>query len=434
MTQSKYREVVQYLERQRKARNLKVEELACEGLSPSTIRRIFSLKYFLKEEKLRLLCRQFGYQLEEITQILGYENLHQLNQNLEDIETDIETKVDLKQSISELDEISQNLDDDHLYAQVIHYLKAKAYFYQGPHCFDQAEKEALCAIGASEKHESSDMNIAGCAHNILSNIYYKTKGLKSAYLEVSKAIDKFNLNGKRVDIYFLSLMNKASYLEKMDRIREAEDILTYLVENISRITKAWRQANIYEQQARVKMENRQYEEALKYCRLGERIAIDNGLDDRIFELRIVRGNIHEKKEELDEAINMYKRALKLQSKLPSESPLLLTGYAHIGDVYRRQRNFEQAKKYLVKALDIKDDSVRYVHALEAFARLCIDQDQLGQAVDPLKEALKLSAAQGLKKKEQEICLLLAQCYEFTDQTQFLKYQHLYYRLGLEAQK
>lgn len=434
MTQSKYREVVQYLERQRKTRNLKVEELACEGLSPSTIRRIFGLKSFLKEEKLRLLCRQFGYQLEEVAQILGYEDLNKLRQKLEEIESDIETKIDLEQSILELEEIKQNIDTDHLYAQVLCYLKAKAYFYAGPQYYDQSEKEALNAISVAEKHESNAMNIISCARNILSNIYYKTKGLKSAYDEIVKAVDLFDLEGERMDVYFLSLMNKASYLEKLDRIREAEDILSYLIENISQITKAWRQANIYEQQARVKKENRQYKEALEYIRLGEKIAIDNSLYDRIFELRIVKANIFEQQGEFDNAISMYKRALKLQTKLPEKSPLLLTGYTYLGDLHRRKREFDEAKRYLAMALNIKYESHRYVHALEAYARLCIDQDQLGQAVNPLKEALKLSAAQGLKKKEQEICLLLAQCYEFTDQTQFLKYQHLYYRLGLEAQK
>jgi tetratricopeptide (TPR) repeat protein len=433
MAKCKYREIAKFLERQIKERGLRVENIACKGLSASTIRRILRGEISLKEEKIRLLCHQLGYQLEEVAQLLGHEDLTKIKERLDEIDLDIELRIDLRQSIAELDDVAENMSTNHLYMQVIHYLKAKAFFYSGQKWYDEAEKEALHALDVANIHQGNKMNIASCALNLLSNIYYKTKGVKSAYDTIIRSIDQFDLEGENIGRYYMALVNKASYLEKMDRLRDAEEILEYLIGNISNMTHELTKVTVHELYAQVKRQQKQFDDALRFARKGLAIACMNQFHDRAFELWAVIGQTHEDLGQLDSAQNAFQRALRLENHIKQKS-LLLSVYTHLGNLHRRKHEVIQSKHYFEMALKMEVDDTRYIDTLEGYARLCIETDQPSQAIEPLKKAMRLAATQGIKSKEQDICLLLAECLEFIDQDQFLKYQHLFYRISVEAKK
>lgn len=431
MTHDRLKEVGAFLKRQREAKGLRPEDLVTKGLSKTTIRRIEAGKDLVREGKVRLYCQQLGYEFREVCEILGYRDMGRLKKRLEEIEFDIDLAINLDQSFDELKEIASNLEPDHPYIPSVHFLKAKAHFYAGR--YEKAENEAVTAIELSQKHQDTQMNIESISRNILSNVYYWQNRLKDSFEEIERAIERFDTSGDNHDRYHMMLLNKAVLLHKLGRLRDAEDILDYLLKEGKNIDRAALKASVYELQAEVKRQNKQYEQALQFAREGLKIVAMNQLYSRAFELWIVVGNIYEDLGDPDSAKSAYLRALKLEGKLP-DSTMIGTGYACLGNLYRRQKDFKTAKIYFDKALTFESDDISFIDTLVGIAQLFLDQGMKESAIRPLQKALDMATIQGMTQKQYDICLLLTQCFEGIDNVQYINHLKLFHRISLELKR
>lgn len=318
-----------------------------------------------------------------------------------------------------------NIPSKHPYMMVVEFLKGKTYFYAKK--YNKAEKALRRAIDLADKHinEYAHLNIITSAYNVLSNVfYYAWHRYEQALEAANEAAALFVEGGERQIEYYMSLVNKSVYLEKLKRLTEAEKIVRFLWENLQKIYKSDTQAAVCELMARICKHNKQYQEAREAIQMGIDISRRNNLPHRASDLLLVWGSIHEEHGEEKQAEQSYLRALKF---LPT-----IRVYNALGNLYLNNRVFEKALDAFSKSLefDVSETRPHYVDALIGIGKVHILQGQKGMAVEPLEKAESL--VDDMKEKKREIQSLLAECYKDVDPAKYLYYLEKAQNIQLEA--
>ncbi|MBA4544733.1 tetratricopeptide repeat protein, partial [Thermoactinomyces daqus] len=270
------------------------------------------------------------------------------------------------------------------------------------------------------------------SYNILANVAYVRNELTSALELIEQAIDLFDREGERQEQYYVFLMNKVSYLEKLDRLEEGETIIEEVITNSHKLIKAKNRANSYELYAKV-MFKKSPRKALEIATHGLFIASENFLPERVIELRTLLGDIYKKLGKLDDAKIEYEEALSLFDHVQTKS-LFVSAYTSLGYLQLKSGELEQAKYSFSQAVKIgkeKEDS-RYLDALIGLAQWYITVGRSNEAIPSLKKALEIAQHQGNKHKQLKIILKLTQCYQ-SDRGQFFNYLESLQRNLLELE-
>lgn len=381
-------------------------------LSAATISRIEKGWTSVSEESVEAYAKALGFNFDQLKNMfIPSEDIVHIKRKLSMVEYCVEQRhfesidADLKQLC---------IPEDHPLQQVIHYIKGKAFFYMRK--FDRSERELEKAISLSEKYADrfGHLNIVGCAYNILSNIYYWTKGVQPALEASQKSVKSFDLSGERLDILQMSLVNHANFLGKAEHYGQAEEALREIREKHWPITRPLVRAKFFELLAEQKRRNKEYEEALDCAYESLRIAGDDNLTDQGVHALLVIGDIHNDLGESDQAKISYENALRFKDKVKHKA-LVADAYARLGRLFTYLHEFSKAEESFQKANEVPDvDDYRQCTILLGVGDLLVKQQKFESAIPPLSQSLKLSRIHRLKEKEYDALSLLSDCYYHID--------------------
>jgi tetratricopeptide (TPR) repeat protein len=338
-----------------------------------------------------------------------------------DLEANGATNPDIISSLlKELDVIP--LPENHPYYQVVHYVRAKALFYIKK--YERSKKELKKAISLAQKYSAhfSHLNIEGCAYNILSNLtYWSEKDVPSALDYIDHAIESFRLDGERLGTYYMSLANKASFLENAGLFVDSGKIAEQLLPDRQKIERPLTKAAFCELIAKHRKRNKQYEQALDFANEGLQVASDSGQFDRAFLLLVTIGTIYKAMRKPVQAENTFRKALLFSPKVKNKA-LPIEAYNELGYLFMEQGQLEQAAKAFDNAMAVEaDDDRRKCKTMLGVGDLLLKQGKHLGASKPYHQALELAIKTRMKKREFDATLGLVRSYKHTDKEKYYIY-------------
>lgn len=382
------------------------EELSDERISVSTISLIErgvshvsedTVKYYV--EKLRLT--------EQIYNTMSPTRREEENtkKRLYDIESLI-SAIDPETALRRLNELEiQTYNRPYL-----EYIKGRCYFEM--HDLKNSKKHFTNAIKIYNHviHEIQELrktNILAASENELSRIYYYENNLQKALEHADKGIQSYVNGGERPNTRFYLYVNKAMYLERLDK---NEDALA-CIESLENTTKPEEQ-DIYQVSVKIIVHVRiklskilyklhLYKKAQVKAEEGLKIARANSLFSEIFTLQSILGDIYKGQANIKKAIYHYQTALEFKKYL-DKNPELIDVYLNLGEIYMNIDK-QQAKRYLKKAVDLsKDYHELSIESLNKLGIYYISQKKYEKALRTFQKALDVKET---KETLYNICLI-----------------------------
>ncbi len=413
-------QIGELLRKKRKELGLRLEDLADEQISPSTISNIERGMPHVNSEKVDYLSNKLGINLDELPDLLDEEK-----QKLKEIRlklTYIESVIDLvsnEKCYANLKNL--NLPNNHPYASTFHYLKGKYFFNK--HKWNKAQTHFLEAIRLEDQSpELNKSNIKAASLNELARTYYFQNELEKALKYTEDGIESFVESGERKYCKHILLVSKAVYLEKLDRIDESQSTLNMLWEQKAEIESLDVILNMYELKATILKKLKSFDEAIKAAKDGIDIARINKVHNRSVELLTTLGGIYIETGDLQAAEKSFVAALCIKEKLDKEY-LLIPAYTQIGLVYLEQNRLKEALEHIKEAVKIGEkanDAIRYSSALIALGDYYQKNNNPREAIHYYQKALNMARKHTQGHQEREIWFKLAQCWNEIDKNEFHK--------------
>jgi len=219
--------------------------------------------------------------------------------------------------------------------------------------------------------------------------YILLKGdLKTTIEKLNKAISLFEKNNelkglaKAYSLKSIALGRLNKNKERIEHLDKAKEIYTKLNDKDGLISIYLNIANAY-------IDGGKYIQALNV--LEERAKLDPKEDGSNFYVEIYYGNIYYNLNQIEEAINHYKKSVLIAHQykmLDSE----ITGLTHLAESYQKQKNIPEAKSYYFQALDLAKHSnlmVEEADALKGMTDLYESEQDYKNAFVSLKQYKKI---------------------------------------------
>ncbi|SEN07514.1 helix-turn-helix domain-containing protein [Lihuaxuella thermophila] len=427
-------QIGELLRKKRKELGLRLEDLADEQISPSTISNIERGMPHVNSEKVNYLSNKLGINLDELPELLDEEK-----QKLREIKlklTYIENVIDLVSNEKCFANLKRlNLPHNHLYASTVQYLKGK--YYMNKQKWNKAQNHFLEAIRLEDQSpELNKSNIKAASLNELARAYYFENRLEEALEYTEDGIKCFVENGERKYVKYILLVSKAVYLEKLDRIDEAQSTLQMLWEEREEIASLEVILNMYELKAAILKKLKSFDEAIRAAKEGIDIARINKVHNRSVELLITLGGIYMETGDLEAAEKSFVAALCIKEKLDKEY-LLIPAYTQIGMVYLEQNKLEEALEHIKEAVKIGEkanDALRYSPALIALGDYHQKNGDPKEAIRYYQKALDLARKHMQGHQERELWFKLAQCWNQIDKNEFHRCMERLFMIEVQLNK
>ncbi|TCS94670.1 helix-turn-helix transcriptional regulator [Hazenella coriacea] len=408
------------LRKKRKELGLRMEDLADEQISPSTISNIERGMPNVNDEKVNYFANKLGLCLEKLPELMIEEK-----EKEEKIKTRliyIENIIDLMGADKGLEQLKTiSIHSSHPLAAVIYFLKGKCYFQKKN--WQKAQNYFFESIRLVERTaELKQTNIKAGSLNEIARILYFINDLDQALKYVDEGLEVFVEGGERCYYKHVLLVCKVIYLEKLNRTEEALRWLDAMWSQIHEIENIEVILTMYEMRAIILQKLKLLEESVSYAQKGIELARINKMYERSFELWTTLGSTYIKLGDLDEAENCFLTALNLKEKMRKEY-LYISVYTQLGLVYLEQNKWCQAQSVLEEALQIgqrTNNALRFNEALIALGDCFLKQGLINEALVPYSRALEQSQQHGFHNQEHEVLIKLGQCWEKKDPEQFRK--------------
>jgi tetratricopeptide (TPR) repeat protein len=411
----------EWVKKERKRKGFKrQEDLVDDVLSQSVISYIESGNGQVSESKCIYLLERLGVDPKKLEEFA----LPLVQKDDSDYREEIELKLIAAENIIDLvgpDEGNAvlkglSLPEDPKYLATKNYLTGKMYFLQQN--WSKAYYHFYRAIdmihGASVL---SYTNIETVCYHELSRIEYSQNHFQKAVALSEKALSTYNPEGERSYIYDTILVSQVIYLEKVNRIGDAQKLLDKMNQH-RRLSSAYylsrgkeASLNAFEMHAKFLQKGKQYPQAIELALKGIELARIDKMFERSFELWTTLGSIYSEMDKLNLAECCFKTALNLKVHI-KRTYLFAYVYTQLGKLYdkqgesgRAEREFKQAIKYSRKT----NNRDREVDALLGLGQCYLGQEKYDEALEQLKEALELAKELGLEEKKKYLLLLIGQC-------------------------
>jgi tetratricopeptide (TPR) repeat protein len=404
--------IAQLFRERRRELKLKLEDLADESVSVSTISNIERVVANVTNEKIIYLGNRLGFNSDELPDFS-----HDTVEGLEDVEFDFLTIESLMESNPKkaLDDLGDlNLKKDHPLSYLFHFLSGKCYFNLRD--LAQAEIHFLEAINLLN-HQSPQLkksNIISASYYELSRTVYYKNELKSALKYTQEGLNHFIDEGEKQHYKHFLLAGKSVYLEKLDRLEESMRDLD-LLDRLGTISSNEVKLIVCEQRSKILKKFKMYDEAIDCAKKGIRMAHVTKTYDRELDLWTLLGCMYVEIENLTVAEKCFITALELKEKMNKEY-LFVTTYTQLGILYTKQEKWVESQNKLEVAVNIgqkTNDGLRYTQALVALAD-CLEKQKLySEAIQTYKKALKVAKTHSFISLEQELNHKLGTCYKRT---------------------
>jgi tetratricopeptide (TPR) repeat protein len=394
------------LRTERSKRKLRLEDVANENLSITTISNIerglpnvIMAKYVMYAELLGLAEKLFGIvsesELEE----------RRIKQRLNDIEEMLNTDPD--KALSSLNELNKekNILKMSTFAPIAHYLYGKCYLENRknnkvPTKAKEHFSTAVKTIDTIPSLENS--NYKAVILNELSIIAYLKSDYKQALNYVEDGLQAFVTDEGKPDRKYSLLLNKTIYLDELGHYEKSlrglekmqEEIQQLKQENydLFRLIKVETLIQMYSMFADVLTQMNRPETALEYAEEGIDIARINQNYRRLFVLWTIVGTAYSKMENDEEAERYYVKALDIRKKAPTSQKFPFC-YMNYGNLLIKLNRLPEAKEYIEEAIKISksvNNQSYYTRSLLVSGKWHLQKKMYSEAINIYTEVEQLA--------------------------------------------
>lgn len=411
-------EMGELIRKRRKERKLRLEDLADEHISPATISNIERGVPHVNPDKIQYLMDKLDLDMDNISKLIVNEQkqLQKLRFQL----TAIETMQDMghsREAVRRLDEL--DLEDNHPFSPIYYLIKGRHYLDSGR--YRRAERSFFNVIRLSNlTPHGQKSNLEATGYYELGRVNHAQNLLSQALQYVDNGLQAFKPDGDHGEIRFKLYQSKALYLETMNRVGEAIQVVDHVWKDLSQTRDLDTLLRFYRIRTDLLCRIGMTEEAMEIAKEGLEIARHNCINQRTFELWCSLGSVYLTKTAWDEAELCYNLALKLRGKIEDESAIILI-FTRLGILYMNQGKWEQGEKMLSEAIALGDRLAHYPLLIEALMATGTFYHQRGESQYGLpyfEKAFQLSKRYGTIKKQYMALFHLAQCCEKLDRQKF----------------
>ncbi|WP_164491742.1 helix-turn-helix domain-containing protein [Staphylospora marina] len=421
------------LRKRRKELGLRLEDLADEFVSPSTISNIERGITYVNEEKVRYVADKLGVELDRIHELLEKEK--QEEEQLELRLSAVESMIDLVGPDKGLERLRKlNIQGNHALACVAHFLRGKIYLAKKN--WVKAQNHFLEAIRiVDQKPERLHTNIKAASYQELGKIalmFHKDPGQALRY--VDEGLEAFQEDGDRAHCRYTLLISRINYLEMLDRIEEALHQIHDLWNEMERIDNVETVLELYGTRVRILDRLKLHEEAVRYAVRGIELARVNRKMEQACGLWMMLGRVYISREKWGEAEHCFQTALGIQEKLRSDR-IKAEIFTRLGQIRLRRGELEDARSMLSRAAEAVEGTPISGEFGEIWLLLGDTyrfENRFDEAEKLYLKALEVSE-DARKEERRNILLRLAVCQERTDPEKFSDTLRKIYHIDLESE-
>lgn len=405
----------EWVKKKRKSMRLRQTDLVDDVISQTVISHIESGNGQVSQEKILYYLQKLKLNPAQLDQFTLIEPTEE--KNLEEewklrliVAENLIDFVGPDEGIAYLRRLS--LPSPHPLEADVEYLKGKAKLAKKN--VDKAYDHFLHAIHLSEQH-SKRSNIMSCCYQELGRIEYVRNRFLQALQFSEKALSCYRSDGERTYVKDSILISKVIYLEKLNRIGEAQAVLDEFGQDRSpqSLFSQSKEAllNAHEMKARLLQKNNLFPQAVEMALKGIDLARIDKMVDRSFEVWVTLGSIYSEMDKGELAEICFRTALKLKH-LIKRKYLLSYVYTQLGKLYSKNGELEKAIKEFEQALSNsqKHNEVFWqVEALMGLGNCYMIKKQFQEATTYFQQALALANEHRLEEKKTTLLLLQGQC-------------------------
>lgn len=413
------------------------KDLADEFVSVATISYFETGRRKVGKKKMSYLFRKVKLNYDEVLRSLNNrqqecsKHFEEMRLRLQVIEQDLDSDYS-EEALEGLKQL--HLPNDHPYLAIVEYLKGKYYFKQ-----EQWKKAQKCFEQAIRLYENSvqeirNTNIKAASLYTLGVICYRQSNFKLAYQYAERGLEEVVEGAcERSSCKYALMISQVIYLEKMDRDREAMQLLEQLWKSMDKIQNSDIILNMTEMQATFHIKQKMYEKAILCLEKAIEIARQEKNYNRSFELWTALARVYKFIGEFNLAKICFQTAARLEPKIEDK---FLSAYncKELGLLYLQEEEFQLAESALEKAIarskKVKD-ALQLCESYTALGDCYLKQKKNQKAIQQYEEAYQLSKEYGFYFQEKNLTLKLAKYYESRNVIKHEKYLKLFYKVSVE---
>ncbi|WP_028775617.1 helix-turn-helix domain-containing protein [Shimazuella kribbensis] len=328
----------------RKDKRLRLEDLADENISVSTISNIERGFAHVKQEKVNYLLQKLGINLSDLT--ILEQNLQKKDEHIALQLTALESWIVCGEESKALTELNGlKLADHHPLAARVMFLKGKCH-----HHLEEWKKTIHSyyeAIRLSRLHMESSELEAAC-YDELSRTAYHRNDLNQALAYVEKGL---HIKLDETNTKFSLIQNKAHYLLKKGRTAEALKMMKDYWSYLDKMTQIDLVLGFFQIRVKLLLSTELWEEARMYAEDGIELAKQNNQYDALCVLWGDLGKIYAHQCQYELAEVCFRTSQVFEFHVKDKSALIST-YTFYGKLLQEQKEYELASVLLTKAIQL----------------------------------------------------------------------------------
>ncbi len=426
-------QIGELLRKRRKELGLRLEDLADDFISPSTISNIERGITYVNEEKVRYVADKLEVNLERIHDLLAKEKQEEEQIVLK--LAAIENMVDLMNPDKGLEHLRKlEIPGNHKLTGIVHFLRGKVYLKKKN--WIKAQNHFLEAIRIMEqKEERSLTNIKAASYHELSRIAYINNDLSQALKYIEEGIEYFCEDGERLYYKYILHISRIIYLNKAERLEEALRKIESLWQEMKEIESMDMVLELYKVRISILIKLKLFDEAIGYGKQGIEAARINGKTEQACELWLLNGQIYLAMKKWEEAENCFLTVLNLQEKSKT-APLKMCAKTNLGLAYLEQKRWSEAEQILQEAIQLcqKSSGQSDLETFMALGECYFRQSRYKESIPYFEKAQDLAKKGADREREHKIILKLARCYERGNSEKFRQYVTKLYEIEIAAEE
>ncbi|WP_044640414.1 helix-turn-helix domain-containing protein [Risungbinella massiliensis] len=402
----------------RKQKGLRLEDLADEHISISTISNIERGFTHVKEGKLAYLLEKLGVQFQDLTQI---ESVHQKKERILSVQM-IAIRSWIESGNGEKAYLllkQMNLVDSHPQKQFYLFLKG-LYFYHR-NLFKKAKNEWNAALRLGREKRNQDLEAT--IYLYLGKISEHEGDVAEALYNVCQGLESYEQTDFGEHAYIALSLDQIRYLRQLDRDWEAMLLLNDLWTQIPKVDSISLRLEFYLQRAELLASHGVWSEAQEVVEAGLELARENREWGLMAKLWHELGIIHEGAGDIELARISYQSVGVIEQKFQTK-PVLVSSLILLASLHYNQQDFTEAEKLLQKALQLAEKENRPPYILQAYLQLGDVAQALGDfqmAEERYQQAFLRAEKYGLDEKETEALIRLAKLAKERDMDKYQAY-------------
>ncbi|MBD1373853.1 helix-turn-helix transcriptional regulator [Hazenella sp. IB182357] len=418
MTTFDYVMVGKALRNKRKEKRLRIEDLADENISTSTISNIERGHHSVTPEKVEYYGEKLDIQLQDFAQLV--QQIHETDANTDFILYTIQNTLDLGSPREQKKAIKKRLETLKIKENTPHYV-VKLFLKGRYHMINRSMTQAInCLTDAIRFSDDfpilTKMNIKALSYYDLGRTHHYLNSFESAICYAEMGMQCYNPDGEVKTIIYSLKISQVIYYERLDNIEAALKIIHELWKEKEFIQNKFVQLSMYEVKSKILKRQKMYDEAIAVAREGIELARINLIHERAFELWLTLASIYLHQEQLTVAENCLITADSFKENV-GNNYLLISLHTFFAVLYLKQDRSQEAHTSAQEAVRLGEetnDAPRLTLALISLGDCLQMNRQYEEAVTTYQRALDIANFHEFKPHQHVTLMELNKCLKHVD--------------------